>query len=214
LSGNFQNILQSQIRCPDAFANCQPVNIFRGDEKNFVVLSNLVRQSECLRDSKLKQPAPQLESDAGVPRQKPSPGANDLERNRPVEPGIMGQVNFTHSAAADVPDDLVGPDLTTRMHPGIAVDNDARVPGHRGLGKEVARLIISSDHRSGFAFQFLVTGASFIQKRSAIRGRLIQRCLQNLFNFVPAFRGHCYIANACGMRILRTNFTGGRPCHF
>ncbi len=106
-----------------------------------------------------------------------------------VGPG--GQVDRSHAAAADLPDQFVSTDPQTYGRRRFqVVQRSEGLDVARQVLEEPARILVRVQKRVHFATQFGVAGAALVQEGPTLRWSYIQGSLEYRFDVFPAFGGH------------------------
>jgi hypothetical protein len=119
--------------------------------------------------------------------------ARHFDGDLPVEFFITGEINFAHSARADLPENFIMPETFARFEfLGFGFDN-VRDFSDGGRFHKVFRAVERQQKRFDFGEQQFIAAAGFNDKLSAFFGLAAQSRIESFSNLLPIFISHLFI---------------------
>ena len=165
--------------CADQRGQRSPFHELHGQEAAIAQIADGVDRDDVGVIERRRGPRLVLEAPhrVGVARER---GPEQLERDLAAELGILGQVDLTHTAAADERDHVVGADTSAQRRGLLLPRQPLGGHVHRRRGDEVTRSRVRDEQRFDFPPHVLVGAARLAQKRRALFGRQRQRRVEQL----------------------------------
>ena len=113
------------------------------------------------------------------------PGGKQFESDGAIQPRVFRQINFAHSALADLLDNFIMPDALTAFGFFVLTDNLTGNFTDGGRFHKTFRVVKRSQKRFDLAARVFIIGANFIEKTRTLAGRDFYRVAENPFRFFP-----------------------------